>query len=424
MNPTEHISPDDPRLTAFALGEMEPAEHAAFVALLQHDAAARAAVDEIRATVGALGAALEREAGMDEFAAARAEASQAGAAAGAPEKGAVRQAGAKVLRFPQLYYAVAGLAAACFAIVFVLREARPMPAVGMEEKVVQHVAADTVAPPAPPMAAAVAAARQEESQRARQSMRLASPGAHVPDQFFITADTASSSFPLRVGRDSYDAVRAQLRRGLRPTRDTVHVAEMINAFNYSWPEATPGEPVVTLLEETSVPWAPRHRLVRVGVKGLTRMREAQVRVDFNPARVRAWRLIGFERDEREIGVRGLSRGETLGAGDTVTALYEIVPADSAVADDVTLLRFSLRYRDDGVAEREFTQRLEARSGAFETASADLKFIAAVAAFGMSLRESPLQAPVELDEIAGWASAGAGGNADRLEFVDLLRQSPR
>src|SRR6185295_7754847 len=94
MNPNP-ISPDDPRLTLFALGEMEPREQAEFEKLLAQDAAARQVVADIRATVATVTAALEQE----------------------PTEVSAKPAG-KVLRFPQLYFMISGLAAACFAVVF------------------------------------------------------------------------------------------------------------------------------------------------------------------------------------------------------------------------------------------------------------------------------------------------------------------
>ena len=95
MNPNP-LSQEDPRLTLYALGEMEPAERAEFEKLLQTDGAARQAVQEIQATAAMLKAALEHE----------------------PVDATYKPA-AKVLRFPQLYFMVSGLAAACFAVFFV-----------------------------------------------------------------------------------------------------------------------------------------------------------------------------------------------------------------------------------------------------------------------------------------------------------------
>jgi anti-sigma factor RsiW len=61
-NEAGQFSPDDPRLTAYALGELEGAELAAVEAALREDAALRATVEEIRATVAQLEGALATEA--------------------------------------------------------------------------------------------------------------------------------------------------------------------------------------------------------------------------------------------------------------------------------------------------------------------------------------------------------------------------
>ena len=57
----DKISPDDPRPTTYALGEMEPAERAEFEQILQQDAAARAMVAEINGTARSIGTALANE---------------------------------------------------------------------------------------------------------------------------------------------------------------------------------------------------------------------------------------------------------------------------------------------------------------------------------------------------------------------------
>jgi len=97
MNPNQ-ISPDDPRLTLYALGEMEAHEQAGFEKLLAQDPAAREVVAEIRAMAGTVTAALEQE----------------------PMEAAPVKSVGKVLRFPQAYFAISGLAAACFAVFFVI----------------------------------------------------------------------------------------------------------------------------------------------------------------------------------------------------------------------------------------------------------------------------------------------------------------
>ncbi|MBA4137282.1 MAG: hypothetical protein C0518_08205 [Opitutus sp.] len=422
----------------YALGEMDAAERTAFEQQLQHDADARAAVEEIRRTVAVLGPALEAEPTPAPQALATDaiipgwEAGQTNRAT-TPPVDEYRRGGSKLLRFPSLYYSVAGLAAAAFAVFFVVRESRERTMLG-EPQAVEADLAVAAAPPPPPMIMAPAPADNAAAERRSEApAKVAAATARrarmaferdYADRFYSTAEQASSTFPLRIGRDGYAAVREQLRRGERPARASVEVAEMINAFDYAWPQAEDGVAFATLLEETGAPWSNETRLVRVGVKGVGERgaivaRGARAVVEFNPARVRAWRLIGFERGSETMGVRGMAPGETVRGGDTVTALYEIVLAE-VPAGEATLATLALSYRTgDEDAERQLTRRLETRGAAFAQASADMKFVTAVAAFGLALRESPMQAPVGLQEIARWAEAGAGGDEQRRELVELV-----
>src|SRR5687767_38102 len=130
------IPPDDPRLTAYALGELEGDERAVVEAALRRDPALRAAVDEIRATTAQIESALAAEAAVPEPANAapatrpivlvtgeeRRPHGATGRNNGAHRPAKVR---AKLLAFPQFYYVVGGLAAACFAVLVALHEPPP-----------------------------------------------------------------------------------------------------------------------------------------------------------------------------------------------------------------------------------------------------------------------------------------------------------
>ena len=451
MSTPEKISPDDPRLTLYALGEMEAAQRAEFEILLANDPVARAAVDEIRGAASLLGDALESEPLPRSDNVVTMEGKPVAAAAtlpgGDPRKldgggargGELRRELKKPVRFWRLpvgYYTVAGLAAAAFAVFFVvsdsLHQAEPgrplvMRAARPVETASPSAAAFAAEPDAP--GSARPAARARSAPAAAPRLELALPGAHVPDRFVSTAEQEVSRFPLRVGRDSYAQVREQLRQGKRPPRSAVQVAEMVNAFDYTWPAAVAGEAFVIALEEAQTPWSGTTRLVRVAVRavgerGAVAAERAQVRVEFAAGRVRAWRLIGFESDGDFAGVGGLADGETLRGGDTVTALYEVLPADGAEGDAAKAwLTLGLDYRLPGSGEaRRIARALVGEAPRFAEASADLKFATAVAAFGLVLGESPQRAPVSLDEIARWAADGAGDDGLRREFVGLVQRA--
>ena len=447
MSNPEKILPDDPRLTLYALGEMEVTERATFEALLAHDPSARAAVEEIRRTAALLGDALEQEpvpvpdnvVTLDSKSVAAAailpgrdpRKFDGGGATGRELKQPVRG-----WRLPFGYYAVAGLAAAAFAVFFVVseslnRSSSPQPlAMSARSAEVAAPAAAFAADAAEPTVGRRPVAQARPASAAAPGLQLALPGTHVADRFVSTAEREVSTFPLRVGRDSYAEVREQLRRGRKPAKGAIQVAELINAFDYTWPAAVAGEAFVVALEEAQTPWSGATRLVRVAVRavgepGTVAAERARVRVEFAAGRVRAWRLIGFERAGDLAGVGGLSAGETLRGGDTVTALYEVLPAEGAdpVGAASALVALGLDYRVPGTGEtRQIARTLEGGAGQFAQASADLKFATAVAAFGLALSESPMRAPVNLDEIARWAADGAGGDGLKREFVELVQRA--
>ena len=685
MNPNP-ISQDDPRLTLYALGEMEPRELAEFEMLLAQDAAARQAVAEIRATVATVTAALEHE------------------PAEAPAKPAAR-----VLRFPQAYFMISGLAAACFAVFFVLwqnehdlkqsthllevpltaakeikegREAGaimalpvvpspvPVPAVTMGRADMasasqeQAVALDKFeVGEARSAANAVEGARRQEYGRPAAMMAKASRAAPAPAMAFgggvqtagkdfnteaygyrrdngylRVADQPLSTFAVDVDTASYANVRRFLTQKQRPPADAVRIEELVNYFPYRYAPPAGSVPFAASLEVASAPWAPEHRLVRIGLKGrevsdaqrpaanlvflldvsgsmdepnklplvkqslrllvnklrpddrvaiavyagasglalpsttvahkaeildaierldaggstngamgihlaydlakanfipggvnrvilatdgdfnvgpasegelvrlieekarsgvflsvlgfgmgnlkdstleqladkgngnyayidtlaearktlveqaggtlVTIAKDVKIQVEFNPARVSAYRLIGYENRllaKEDFNNDKVDAGE-IGAGHTVTALYEVVPAGveleaapgvdplkyrkpAAAAADAApaapspeLLTVKIRYKEpagDISSKLEFP--LVDAGARFADASPDFKFAAAVAGFGMVLRDSPHQGQLTLASVAEWGRAGLDQDAGgyRAEFLSLV-----
>jgi hypothetical protein len=467
MNTPERLSPDDPRLTLYALGEMEPAERPAFEALLAQDPAARAAVEEIRRTAALLGTALEQETvpttdnvvefpreSVREVGIVPPQGGRPGQHDGGPlwpDEYVLKKAN-KWLRFPASYFTIAGLAAACFGVFFVLHESeeqtRRQQELAAREAMLQARVASVspAAMPPPPEAFASALADQAaNSARAAEAapaaakraqpvaaaaarpsgirMAVAPAGVSVADRFVATAENTVSTLPLRVGRESYSAVRQQLRQRQRPARETVQVAELVNAFSYAWPAPETSGRFSLLLEESAAPWSGGTRVLRVGVRavgesGAVVARGAVARVEFDPVRVRAWRLIGFERDDGAMQIGGLSAGETLRAGDAVVAVYELLPVEEATLGPVATL--AVEYREPAAgAVRQVSRAVEGGRKEFAQASADQRFASAVVAFGLALRQSP-EATASWPEIARWAESGAGEDGARREFVELVQ----
>ena len=169
-------------------------------------------------------------------------------------------------------------------------------------------------------------------------------------------------------------------------------------------------------------------------------KDVKLQMEFNPAQVKAYRLLGYEnrrlRDE-DFKDDKKDAGD-LGAGHSVTALYEIVLADSkekiAEADPLKyqqtdqrtgtteVMTVKLRYkRPQEKASIEFVQVL---ANGVREASADLRFALAVTEFGLLLRGSPHKAHASYERAASNAAASLGTDEDgrRAEFVSLVKQA--
>jgi Ca-activated chloride channel family protein len=183
----------------------------------------------------------------------------------------------------------------------------------------------------------------------------------------------------------------------------------------------------------------------IGGTLLTIAKDVKIQVEFNPAKVQAYRLIGYENrllQAEDFNNDKKDAGE-LGAGHSVTALYEIIPVgvnSSFELPEVDPLRYQqkteefsgnnsdelmlikLRYKQPtGDRSALISQPLVDREIPLKNASNNFKFAAAVAEFGMILRESKYQGSANLDQVVNLARQSQGEDAagDRAEFIRLV-----
>jgi len=171
-------------------------------------------------------------------------------------------------------------------------------------------------------------------------------------------------------------------------------------------------------------------------------KDVKIQVEFNPTAVAEYRLIGYENRllrREDFNNDRIDAGE-IGAGHTVTALYELTLHDSP-ARRVDPLRYalhegsapatptggtelanvSLRFKaPDSARSRRLDHPVRRTAG--EPASRDLEFAAAVAAFGQKLRGGEYLDGYSYEQIAQLAAAARGADADgyRSEFVSLVK----
>ncbi len=174
---------------------------------------------------------------------------------------------------------------------------------------------------------------------------------------------------------------------------------------------------------------------------LTLAKDVKLQVEFNPARAAGYRLIGYENRllaDEDFNDDTKDAGE-LGAGHTVTALYEVVPAGAqAPRGEVDQLRYQprpdapplsdfadelmfvkVRYKDpDGTQSRLLQRHVADRP---RSPSFDFRFATAVAGFGMLLRESEHSGDLTLNDVVRLAEKGKGDDLRgyRGEFIRLV-----
>lgn len=87
------------------------------------------------------------------------------------------------------------------------------------------------------------------------------------NRFHKATDTPLSTFSIDVDAASYSNMRRFLKNGQMPPADAVRIEEMINYFDYQYPQPTGEHPFEVVAEMSECPWQPEHRLLHIGLKG-------------------------------------------------------------------------------------------------------------------------------------------------------------
>jgi Ca-activated chloride channel family protein len=176
-------------------------------------------------------------------------------------------------------------------------------------------------------------------------------------------------------------------------------------------------------------------------------KDVKIQVEFNPVTVKAYRLIGYENRvmaNEDFNNDTKDAGE-LGAGHTVTALYEVVPIGAATRVPTTdklkyqetkvasgaksdeLLTIKFRYKPiHGDSSKLITQVVEGRKQSFNNSSPEFRFSAAVAGFGMLLRDSEFKGTANYEIIHNMAEEAITDKSDnyKTEFLTLLEKADK
>jgi Ca-activated chloride channel homolog len=177
-------------------------------------------------------------------------------------------------------------------------------------------------------------------------------------------------------------------------------------------------------------------------------KDVKLQIEFNPALVKSYRLVGYE--NRVLAAEDFNddkkdAGE-LGSGTNVTALYEIVPVrdprpkvdplkyqnggsrtrwnwgfgGNEVGGELLTVKF--RYKQPtGTTSKLLSRTLKDKNVVWQDASQNFRFSAAVAGFGLVLRNSQYRGNMDLDKVAliGRGAQGRDLDGHRAEFLNLV-----
>ncbi|MFT5464633.1 MAG: Ca-activated chloride channel family protein, partial [Planctomycetota bacterium] len=173
-------------------------------------------------------------------------------------------------------------------------------------------------------------------------------------------------------------------------------------------------------------------------------KDVKIQIEFNPQHIQSFRLIGYENRmlaHRDFNDDRKDAGE-IGAGHSVTALYELIPVGADLAGTPPLryqqpgvpneltdaaqsgeaLTIQLRYkRPDSYESTLLALPVMNSETTFEEASQETRFAAAVASFGMQLRGSEHVGAAGFEAVRMWAKGAIGTDSegDRAEFLTLV-----
>lgn len=175
-------------------------------------------------------------------------------------------------------------------------------------------------------------------------------------------------------------------------------------------------------------------------------KDMKIQVEWNPKKVEAYRLIGYEdRAIADMDFRDdkVDAGE-VGAGHRVTALYEVVPKGKQIPkidgapvdktaepepgdrelDSEDMILVKVRYKQPGAGETDAAKEVVIRAAgsdvpAFDKADKDLQYSAAIAAFAEILKDSPYKTPSKLDLLREVFAAQQERDIERKELLGLF-----
>jgi hypothetical protein len=257
-----------------------------------------------------------------------------------------------------------------------------------------------------------------------------------------------SSFALNVANKSYVESKRHFKNDNKPPKDLVRIEEFINHFSYQFPKVKDENAFSIYSEYAECPWNRGNKLLLVNLEAKTEANDAKIQLEFNPSKVKYYRLIGYENrvGNCENFNSELKDGSDLLPGHAVTTIYEIEPANRKFNPKVKtdslryqsnmsfenineLANIKFNYTDPKSDQRNQIEKIVYNYPIdFEKASESMRFAVAVAEFAMLLKETGFIENASYNQVIELAESAKGTDesGERSEFIryaKLLLSSP-
>ena len=267
----------------------------------------------------------------------------------------------------------------------------------------------------------VAKARAEFSQRVlndpqrffasamhtAQSQILPEAESFVPLQengYLSTSDRPNTTVPVMAGRTSFAWVERFLReRGQLPPRDAVRLEELVNYPDYHENAEAQVGGVALTSELVPCPWNENSLLLGLLLQrqpGSEETEKVSVQLEIDEERVAEYRLLGFAQPDGEV-VAGADASHPLAAGNSTYVFYEIRPGDVPF-DEVPLGRVALKVTGQVGAPVYRNLEVPAIPNRWLDSSNSFRTAATVAAYALCLRDSPYKGSLSFEWVESLA----------------------
>lgn len=220
--------------------------------------------------------------------------------------------------------------------------AQPSPAAGPELAAAMHRSKTEEHP------AAIGSLGRQYAQFDARPKQGTSNGSSLPGSrsgFIAVSEAPLMGLSMTAVGDSssFHRLRKALHEGRIPEPGSIQLEELINHFEYQYPRTGPRKEFAVAIELGECPWAEDHLIAKIDATARAKgnrapgavAKTAGLQISFNPDLVAAYRLLGFHGKETEDPSAFLASGEVQ-PGQRITTLYEIIPARvSSVAEQDT-----------------------------------------------------------------------------------------